>query len=912
MRTIQPSSRRIIGALYSRLLADDSETGGACFRNWHAGWELVHGRMEHKRTADRHTLGRRYGIQPERVQFAELLFAIETYYVHLMKMWAFAALSSAFGGEAPLPVESFGPDRFRNFLEDLSSEDTFRSLGVRNYSDGGVFGWFSAVLDKPELHLMQQETVRILRNLPERGKANDTLRLAYHELIPNSVRHATGAYYTPGWLAENVLEGLGYDGNAAETLERRLLDPTCGSGTFLVAALSRSIQSGRLQGMDATRILESVLANIAGFDIDPVAVLASKTNYLSMISDLLSEGAAIPSEGIRIPVFLCDSVLVPAPRAGTPPHKEEGEKAFVFRLGGESFSLPERFFRPRAWNRFVHDLVGKAIRDATPHSRFDGTPAERCVASRDNLPGGTAKLLHFLRDECRAGRIQPCTDMLQDLPEPLFSGRFDILAGNPPWVNWEYLPPAYRRAVEPLWPRLGLLAPGNGTERSFSKEDISALVTYAVCERYLKDGGRLGFLLPQSLFKSSLNGRGFRRFRLGTRGPDLRVFRVDDLTGIRPFEGTANRTAAVFIERGTSTEFPVSYRKWSFLDRRTSVDASLPWDEVRERVKIERLSAAPSNPLDRTSCWMTANPESVALLARLSGPCPYRSRTGVFTGGANGVFYLDILERRPDGFLLVRNVPERAKRRVPVREAVLEPEYVFPLLRGRDVESWKCTVSRAILCPHSVQTGMHAVDRSVLQSETPLTLAYLHAFREKLLERRGFAAWERRYLDEAFYACQRIGSYTFAPYKVVWRYICRSFLCCVVEPHPVCGGEMRPVIPHEKLMLLGFQDAEEAYYVCGVLSSTPVRFFVESRMIETQIGPHVISQLSLPVFDSLNVAHRRIAAECRAGHASRAEGDDAEARRRMDSLDDLMAEILSITVDEIRALQRSSSGMPLP
>jgi hypothetical protein len=250
------------------------------------------------------------------------------------------------------------------------------------------------------------------------------------------------------------------------------------------------------------------------------------------------------------------------------------------------------------------------------------------------------------------------------------------------------------------------------------------------------------------------------------------------------------------------------------------------------------------------------------------------------------------------------------KRRVRLCESAIEPDYVFPLLRGRDVELWKYAVSRAILCPHSAETGMHAVDQAVLQAEAPLTLSYLHTFREALLERKGFTGWERRYLEESFYACQRIGSYTFAPYKVVWRYISRGFRCCVVEPGRIGNGETRPVIPHEKLMLLGFQDPEEAYYVCGVLSSTAVRFFVESRMVETQIGPHVISQLALPVFDRLNAVHLRVAAECRAGHASRSRGNDMEAGKRMDALNELTTSLLPITIEEIRNLQRISPVMP--
>jgi len=61
------------------------------------------------------------------------------------------------------------------------------------------------------------------------------LKKLYQYLVPPEVRHSLGEYYTPDWLAELVLEEVGYDGHNHE----RLLDPACGSGTFLVFAIQK-------------------------------------------------------------------------------------------------------------------------------------------------------------------------------------------------------------------------------------------------------------------------------------------------------------------------------------------------------------------------------------------------------------------------------------------------------------------------------------------------------------------------------------------------------------------------------------------------------------------------------------------------------------------------------------------------
>ena len=57
------------------------------------------------------------------------------------------------------------------------------------------------------------------------------LKMLYHGLMPREIRHNLGEYYTPDWLAEHVLNELGYAGQ----IDKRLLDPACGSGTFLVS-----------------------------------------------------------------------------------------------------------------------------------------------------------------------------------------------------------------------------------------------------------------------------------------------------------------------------------------------------------------------------------------------------------------------------------------------------------------------------------------------------------------------------------------------------------------------------------------------------------------------------------------------------------------------------------------------------
>ena len=122
------------------------------------------------------------------------------------------------------------------------------------------------------------------------------------------MRHALGEYYTPRWLAEHVLDQVGYRGQA----DARLLDPTCGSGTFLLAALHRWRKNVLISlRRDAIHLAERDEYAVVGFDIHPLAVASARANYLLAIADLL------PSDGsfFDVPIFARDCILDPWPEA---------------------------------------------------------------------------------------------------------------------------------------------------------------------------------------------------------------------------------------------------------------------------------------------------------------------------------------------------------------------------------------------------------------------------------------------------------------------------------------------------------------------------------------------------------------------------------------------------------------------
>jgi type I restriction-modification system DNA methylase subunit len=132
--------------------------------------------------------------------------------------------------------------------------------------------------------------------LPEESR--DLFKKLYHYLLPREIRHNLGEYYTPDWLAQRLLNQVDSEFFTADPhrnerrlreklLNTRWLDPACGSGTFPVLIIARMRQLGRALFINEAELLNAILRNVVGFDLNPLAVLTARVNYLLAIADLL-------------------------------------------------------------------------------------------------------------------------------------------------------------------------------------------------------------------------------------------------------------------------------------------------------------------------------------------------------------------------------------------------------------------------------------------------------------------------------------------------------------------------------------------------------------------------------------------------------------------------------------------------
>ena len=792
-------TRNAIQALHQSLVGGTGQDATA-FNAWKTLVSGACGHQVERASAGTTQLGKCYGIPVDRVRPAEILFAVQTYYALLVKLLVWQTLAAK--NRLPLPAESMvsapSSDRLRQIAAELEAGSVFDALDVAGLLAEDHFSWYLAAWDESIESMLRQLAAEVnrrdpaaFRDYPPAGR--DLFKSLYESLFPRGVRHKLGEYYTPQWLAEHVLDRVGYQGQP----ETRLLDPACGSGTFLMAAIKRirrayAAECGN-RGLPGGELCREILDSVVGFDLNPVAVLSARANYLLAICDLLGQTGRV-----EIPVSLCDSILS----------------------------------RP---------------------------------------------------DDVR-----------------LAAGRFDYVVGNPPWIAWDDLPDEYRQATKPLWEQYGLFSlSGSDARHGGGKKDLSMLMLYTAADRYLKQGGRLSMVITQTLFQTKGAGDGFRRFRLGPEGQWLRLIAVDDMVDLKPFRGAANWTATISLEKGSPTEYPLPYVKW--YERRNSAGSQ---EASPDRFVKRVCQAEPIDP-DRPSSPWFVRPEGLSTdFARMIGPSDYQAHLGANSGGANGVYWLELLKREGQG-VLVKNIPARGKREVSVVQQVIEPDLLYPLLRWADVSRYRALPETCLLLAQNPDTRK-GIDEALIRDRYPKTYVYLKRF-TKLLTLR--AAYKRYQENAPFYSMYNVGPYTVAPHKVVWRRMDKQINAAVVEEieHPMLG--LRPVIPQETCVLIAAGSSDEAHYLCGMLNSSVIGFLVTSHSVRGGKGfgtPSMLDFIRLRRFAPHHARHVELTALSREAHQAVRRGDDyREIQRR---IDELVGRLWGLTERETGAICREING----
>ena len=369
----------------------------------------------------------------------------------------------------------------------LQGRELYRATGLQGVLESDFFAWPNEVGGEPLLRTLARRVARFdWAEAPP-----DTAATLYESVIPPEERRQLGEYYTPAWLARAMIREL-----VDDPMNQRVLDPACGSGTFVAEAVTHFIAAAGASNWEPLEVLNRLREAVTGIDVHPVAVHLARAAWTLAARPAIGDASAAGHDAsLSIPVYLGDALQLRF-RTGdmfaqhniTVQVEDEENTELVFPL-----SLVDR---SETFDALMGDVSASIERGDDPFLALDDNgiddPSERQVI------GNTIAAMQRLHDK---GRNHIWAYYARNMVRPvvLSRSRVDVVIGNPPWINYNQTADILRDELLNLSRNTyGIWAGG----RYATHQDVAGLFFARSVDLYLKDGGVIGFVLPHSALQA--------------------------------------------------------------------------------------------------------------------------------------------------------------------------------------------------------------------------------------------------------------------------------------------------------------------------------------------------------------------------------------------------------------------------
>jgi len=771
------------------------------------------------------------------------LFIRHTYLAILAKLMAWVRL-----------IEGSTPDAAQ--IQGVLEGRFFKDHGIENFLEEDFFSWPA----RGEAAEAGTETARLLlgllRNYNLRELSEDVLKSLYQELVDPKTRHDLGEYYTPDWLAARMVGKL-----LKEQPKASLLDPACGSGTFLYQAVR---QKRALLG-DHPETLAHIQDAVVGMDIHPLAVIVAKTNYILALGDLLRKRRG----KIAIPIYLSNAIRLPEREAQTTLWMQL--PSYRIELDGQLIHLPEKLLdQPtlydraiEAANEFAVQWAGRGASEADFRNYL--AAQHLALAADDDLVQALFAIAEAFRRFIEARRDTIWAFVLKNAYKPLFlKGRFDLVIGNPPWLSYRYVEqPDYQKFLkEQITQTYRLLS---GKAELITQMELGTLFLLRAADLYLKEGGTIAFVLPRSIFSADQHDA----LRQGTfKGVHLTWSELWDLEGVEPL---FNVPSCVLFGRKTSPPSPFGEVRGEVLSGRLPRrNASLL--EAEAVLKVEEVQFF-LNRRGKRSFWGTA--EGVHGIVS-----PYKKR---FFQGATIVpraFWFVEIVPSPLGFdpnlpplVTSQRAQEQAKDAYQgiVFKGSVESRFLYATLLSTDLLPFGHLDYRLVVLPiepegdhYRLLTADQARQRGYLR-----LAEWLERVQAEWEKRRGAKATRMDALEWLNYRRKLTTQNPQTVYRVIYPTSATYVCACVVQNRAIEFERSGQTVQAMGFVVdyvtysLETQDEGEAYYLAAILNAPATDRLIKPAQARGLWGPRHICKkvldLPIPQFDPAQAEHRRLA-----------------------------------------------------
>lgn len=332
---------------------------------------------------------------------------------------------------------------------------------------------------------MVKKIIELTERYNWRQQTGDILRALYEHYIPTEHRKTYGEYYTPDWLAELICSKVIDDEFITEQIRRYnsnesvygILDPSCGSGTFLYHATKRIMSSHPVEktGMNERKITDFICRMIKGIDIHPVAVEMARANMHRLLPK---------AEDQDVVIYQGDSLLTNRPDAQL--------------FGDQGKNLPLRSPEQRllvmpGWFLGSPSDIDEFVTSACKDSELSpGLGASSEKYDLEQLQNAHNQLRDIVRNE--SDGVWKWYIMNQAGPMNMVKtiGR---IVSNPPWVRLNTIHDIERKKEIEIMAKERKLWVGGNVATSF---DVATLFVDRCSSLYMRGKSKSGWVLPQA------------------------------------------------------------------------------------------------------------------------------------------------------------------------------------------------------------------------------------------------------------------------------------------------------------------------------------------------------------------------------------------------------------------------------
>ena len=356
--------------------------------------------------------------------------------------------------------------------------------------EADLFAWPTEVGQTAYL----QDIARVAEQFDWTVNPKEIAPTLYQNVITQDERGKLGEYYTPRWLAQEITRAV-----VDDPLKQRVLDPSCGSGTFIETAVEQILNHSA--NLSRTETLKKLQENIVGIDIHPVAVQLAKATWVMAAADTIRAAREEESYAgaVTAPVYLGDSLQLRY-NTGTLSASQYIELETGETLPGQTEPITFR--------------IPKEL--ASQQSEIDQLISEMATAIDEGRDAKRVADDHPMSDECRRS-VKEMADAMLDLhaanrnhvwayyirnmirPAVIAEEKVDRIIGNPPWLTYKQSADIIRQELREMSEkRYQIWAGGNLA----ANQDIATLFFTRCAELYAKVQALIGMVMPHSTLRT--------------------------------------------------------------------------------------------------------------------------------------------------------------------------------------------------------------------------------------------------------------------------------------------------------------------------------------------------------------------------------------------------------------------------